>query len=129
MGLGEDGYPGRAGPRIRQLVQQLGDTDYNVRQRAQDDLAKLGFAAFDLLSEAAESEDLEIATRAKYLLHLMRVQWTREDDPPAVKALLDGYDALSLEGRMARMQSWRRCPRPPAWRRFAGWCVTSCRRC
>jgi tetratricopeptide (TPR) repeat protein len=96
--------PAEPTQRARQLVQQLGDNDYNVRQRAQDELAKLGFAAFDLLSEAADSDDLEVATRAKYLLHLMRVQWTREDDPPAVKTQLEGYDSLSLDERMARMQ-------------------------
>jgi tetratricopeptide (TPR) repeat protein len=96
--------------RTRQLVRQLGDNDYNVRQGAQDELAKLGFAAFDLLSEAAESDDLEVATRARYLLHLMRVQWTRDDDPPAVKALLEGYDSLSLEERIARMQKLAAMP-------------------
>jgi tetratricopeptide (TPR) repeat protein len=102
--------PAESPPRTRQLIQQLGDNDYNVRQRAQDELAKLGFAAFDLLSEAADSDDLEIATRAKYLLHLMRVQWTREDDPPGVKSLLDGYDSLSLDERMVRMQKLAAMP-------------------
>jgi tetratricopeptide (TPR) repeat protein len=102
--------PAESTQRVRQLVQQLGDSDYNVRQRAQDELAKLGFAAFDLLSEAADNDDLEVATRARYLLHLMRVQWTREDDPPAVKALLEGYDSLSLEERMKRMQKLAAMP-------------------
>lgn len=102
--------PAEPTQRVRQLVKQLGDNDYNVRQRAQDELAKLGFAAFDLLSEAADSDDLEVASRARYLLHLMRVQWTRADDPPAVKALLEGYDTLSLEERIARMQKLAAMP-------------------
>jgi tetratricopeptide (TPR) repeat protein len=102
--------PPESAQRVRQLVQQLGDNDYSVRQRAQDELAKLGFAAFDLLSEAADNEDLEVATRARYLLRLMRVQWTRDDDPSAVKALLDGYDSLSLDERIARMQKLAAMP-------------------
>ncbi len=102
--------PAESTQRVRQLVQQLGDNDYNVRQRAQDELAKLGFAAFDLLTEAADNDDLEVATRARYLLHLMRVQWTRDDDPPAVKELLKGYDSLSRDERMAQMQKLAAMP-------------------
>ncbi len=49
--------------RLRRLVQELGDKDYFVRQRAQTELAALGFEAFDVLSEATASEDPEVAAR------------------------------------------------------------------
>ena len=35
--------------QIDKLIRQLGDKDYYVRQRAQDELARLGFEAFDAL--------------------------------------------------------------------------------
>ena len=74
--------------QIDKLIEQLGDEDYYVRQRAQDELARLGFEAFDDLTAATTHEDLEIAARAKYLLRLMRVEWTVKSDPPEVQKLL-----------------------------------------
>jgi len=50
--------------RIAKLIRQLGDKDYYVRQRAQEELARTGFEAFDALSTATTDEDLEIASRA-----------------------------------------------------------------
>jgi tetratricopeptide (TPR) repeat protein len=92
--------------QIDRLVKQLGDKDYYVRQRAQEELARLGFGAFDALTAAATHDDLEIASRAKYLLRLMRVEWTAENDPPEVKTLLHGYefeDERSREGKMTAL--------------------------
>jgi hypothetical protein len=89
---------------IDKLIQQLGDTDYFVRQRAQSELARMSFDASDALSAATTSDDLEIASRAKYLLRLMRVEWTAKNDPPAVKALLKDYERLPEENRQERMQ-------------------------
>ena len=90
--------------RVQGLIKQLGDGNYSVRERAQVELGKLGFDAFDQLSDAANDDDLEIATRARILLRLMRVQWTRDDDPPEVKKLLEGYDTQPLETRTDHMR-------------------------
>lgn len=91
--------------RIDQLIRQLGDQDYFARQRAQAELSKLGFDAFDALTAAENHEDLEIATRAKYLVRLMRVNWTAEDDPPEVKRYLEDYESLVPQQRLDRMRS------------------------
>ena len=91
--------------RIGQLIQQLGDQDYFMRQRAQAELAKLGFEAFDALTAAENHEDLEIATRVKYLLRLMRVNWTTDDDPPEVKRYLENYESLVPEQRLGQMRN------------------------
>ena len=85
---------GQAEKRIEQLIAQLGDKDYNVRQRAQDELAKLGFLAFDALNAASNHEDFEIASRARYLLRLIRTQWTTDKDPPETRKLLEGYELI-----------------------------------
>ena len=88
---------------ISKLIRELGNKDYYVRQRAQDELARLGFEAFDALNLAAADEDPEIAFRAKYLLRLMRVEWTTPGDPSEVKKCLRNYesqDALAREGTM-----------------------------
>lgn len=96
--------------RISRLIEQLGDEDYFVRQRAQEELAKIGFAAFDALGAAVDHEDLEIASRAKYLLRLIRMQWTQEDDPPQVKTLLRDYEFQPPDVRLERIQQLARLP-------------------
>ncbi len=79
--------------RIQELIRQLGDKDYFVRQRAQNDLLAIGVDALDALMEAKQSsESLEIATRADYLLKMMRVVWTDRNDPAEVKRLLGDYE-------------------------------------
>ena len=90
--------------KIDKLIRQLGDKDYYVRQRAQDELARLGFEAFEALAAATTDPDPEIASRAKYLLRLMRMEWTSENDPPEVKRYLRDYESLDARARQARMQ-------------------------
>lgn len=91
--------------QIDKLVRQLGDKDYYVRQRAQEELSRLGFDAFDALSAAVANEDLEIASRAKYLLRLMRVEWTIEGDSEPVKKHLHDYEFADPQLREAKMRA------------------------
>ncbi len=91
--------------QVAKLIEELGDKDYYVRQRAQNELARWGFEAFDALAAATTHDDLEIASRAKYLLRLMRVEWTAKNDPPEVKKLLRDYELLPEEARRARMHA------------------------
>jgi tetratricopeptide (TPR) repeat protein len=88
--------------RIGSLVEQLGDKDYTVRQEAQEQLAKLGFRAFDALTKASASEDLEVVSRARYLLRLVRGHMCTQEDPPEVRELLQNYSLQTPE-----MRSWR----------------------
>jgi tetratricopeptide (TPR) repeat protein len=90
--------------RIDRLIEQLGAPDYHVRQKAQAELSALGFEAFDALSEAETHEDLEIATRAKYLLRLMRIQWSTDVDSPEVRDILQDYEFQDSENRLLRMR-------------------------
>ena len=96
--------------RIDRLIEQLGDTDYFIRQQAEAELAKYSFEAFDALSAATTHEDLEIAARAKHLLQLMRVQWTVPSDPPEVKKLLAGYELLTQAGKLAQLRNLAALP-------------------
>jgi len=96
--------------RIQQLIQELGDKDYFVRQRAQNELAQIGFDAFEALCEAEHHEDLEIAARAKYLLRLLRVQWAQPDDPQEVRRLLADYESLAPDQRQQRIHALAALP-------------------
>lgn len=97
--------------RIDRLIEQLGHEDYFVREKAQAELAKLSFEAFDALSAATTDKNLEIAARAKYLLQLMRVEWTTERDAAEVKKLLAGYETLNGTTKLARMRSLAQLPK------------------
>ncbi len=96
--------------RIAGLIQHLGDKEYAVRQRAQQELARLGFAAFDALSDAEQSDDIEIATQAKYLVRLIRADWTNDNAPPQVRQQLRDYDFQNEPTRLARMKSLLELP-------------------
>jgi tetratricopeptide (TPR) repeat protein len=91
--------------RIARLIEQLGDKDYFLREEAQEELNKLGFEAFDALSAAVNHDDLEIAARAKYLIRMIRVDWTTPDDPPEVQDLLKDYESLDADNRRIRMRA------------------------
>ncbi len=77
--------------QIARLIAQLGDPQFAVRQRAQQELVKLGFDAFDALSDAENSDDPEIAMQAGYLVRLIRVEWTHDSDPRQVQTILRDY--------------------------------------
>ncbi len=96
--------------KIDRLIAQLGDEDFFVREEAQKQLAQYTFEAFDALREASMHEDLEIATRAKYLLGQMQVAWASKGDPPEVEALLRDYETQDLKTKVSRMQSLAELP-------------------
>lgn len=91
--------------RIATLIEHLGDKDYAVRQRSQQELSRLGFMAFDALTDAEQSDDIEIATQSRYLVRLIRADWTNDNAPPQVKQLLRDYDFQNEATRLAKMKS------------------------
>lgn len=90
--------------RIAKLIERLGDSQYAVRQRAQEELVALGFEAFDALSDAERNDDPEIAMQASYLVRLIRVDWTREGDPRQIQQILKDYEAQPDERRLLKIK-------------------------
>ncbi|HEV3418314.1 MAG TPA: hypothetical protein VG056_15930, partial [Pirellulales bacterium] len=90
--------------RISILIRQLGDEQYSVRQQAQEELARLGAEAFDPLVAAEQDDNIEIASRAAYLVRLIRIDWVHDSDSPQVKELLKDYDDQPDDTRWQRMQ-------------------------
>jgi HEAT repeat protein len=54
--------------QLQDLVQQLGDSNFNVRQQAQAALEEMPSPPVDLLRQAADSSDAEIRFRARQIL-------------------------------------------------------------
>jgi tetratricopeptide (TPR) repeat protein len=88
---------------IAELISQLGADDYHARQRAQDKLGELGAEAFDALAAAQNDKDIEIASRARFLLRSIRVELVRETDAPAVKEQLRDYAASDEKTRLKKI--------------------------
>ena len=107
-----DAGPLTAGPtaaapverEIRRLIELLGDKDYFVRQKAEQDLAKIGFAAVDDLADAADNDDMEIVARSAALLRTIKSNWARPGDPPGVVQALNDYESQDDAGRELRVE-------------------------
>jgi len=96
--------------RIAELIEQLGDDSFFVRERAQQALAAMGFKAFDALMVAERHADIEVASRARYLLRLLDVQWIDDDDPDEVRKLLSDFDQIDGVTRRKRMRQLAALP-------------------
>ncbi len=69
-----------ADPRIDALIQQLGSDEFAAREKATEELRKIGAPAHEALKKALESTDPEVRTRARALLE--PAAKTRPADPP-----------------------------------------------
>jgi tetratricopeptide (TPR) repeat protein len=99
---GEQSPPKVDRARLAALVDQLGDPEYAQRHAAMQELEQLGGLAIDQLLQAAEqSDDLEVALQARWLVH--SIPLSRPQDPPAVVELLDSYKSASLSRRVTLM--------------------------
>lgn len=95
---------------VAELIEKLGSDNFFERENAQAKLAELGFEPFEALSEAENDPDLEVSSRAHYLVQSMQIEWTAEHDPPEVKAQLKGYDHLNESERLTRIRQLAALP-------------------
>lgn len=95
---------------IAELVGRLGSNDYFMRRDAEQQLLQIGPDAFDALKKAERADDLEVASRAAYILQQLRVEWSRGDDPLEVRQLLSRYDELADDRRTAVIERLSELP-------------------
>lgn len=66
--------------KIENLIKQLGDTEFKVREEATKQLSELGAVALAELKEATKSEDVEVKTRAEKLARQIEQSATPETE-------------------------------------------------
>jgi len=88
---------------IELLIDQLGSEQYFLRRHAEEQLIERGADVFDQLQLAEEHPDLEIATRAHYILQRIRIEWIHPNDSAEVQATMHNYGDLSKAKRLERM--------------------------
>jgi tetratricopeptide (TPR) repeat protein len=94
----------RLNARVTALIKDLGSEQYLVRQHAQEELRQLGPLAFDALAAAESDRDIEVASRARYLVQLIRVDWVRDGDSPRVKGILQDYEFADESQRVQKLE-------------------------
>jgi len=87
---GDGSEPTASETQIRQWVADLADDTFVVRERATTRLGEAGRPAIDPLAEAADSDDLEVATRAVRVL----LQYGQGNDSNLAIAALERVAAL-----------------------------------
>ena len=88
---------------VRQLIMQLGDEQFVLRQLAETQLLERGAEAFAELQAAESHADLEISTRAKYILTQISIDWVRPNDPPVVRSIMARYGELPLKNKLSKV--------------------------
>jgi tetratricopeptide (TPR) repeat protein len=108
-----EGKPEVPGKEPEALITELADESFRVREKATQDIWKLGDSVLPLLREAAESEDPERAIRARELLRKIQLHITPDTDPSII-ALVERYGATTsidekreLLGKMRGKRAWR----------------------
>jgi tetratricopeptide (TPR) repeat protein len=87
---------------IEALVERLGSQQYREREAAAAALAAAGPDAIDpLLAAAEQSDDLEIAMRARWLVDVLPL--VSREDPAEVSSLLAAYRTQSVSDRLKTM--------------------------
>lgn len=90
--------------KIEQLIRELGSEEFAVRERASEELRKIGKPAEEALRKAAESGDPEVRTRARSILDdLGRPQKARAPEPPRPAPALP--PGLGLRGSSVQVRS------------------------
>ena len=94
---------------IAVLIEQLGSSDFVVREAATSQLTAIATEAIDQLLAAAEQQtDLEVALRARWILET--VPLVQSTDPPAVAELLEDFsnkplaEQLKVLSRLIRLE-------------------------
>ena len=72
--------------RVARLIADLGSEEYTVRERATDELARIGLPAFVALEAAANHADREVRYRSQRVLGIIR----RHDNERRLEAFLTG---------------------------------------
>ena len=100
-GAADGGDSGRTS--VRQLITQLGARQYVLRHRAEIQLLERGAEAFAELQAAESHADLEISTRARYILTQISIDWTRPYDPPVVRSIMARYGESPLKNKLSKV--------------------------
>jgi len=89
---------------IAELIEQLGDENYQKRRAAEVALIRIGLPAFEQLRQAMFHPNVQIDVAARYLVRSQSVTWWLDTDPLSVRQVLQDYNDLKDDDRETAMQ-------------------------
>ena len=90
--------------QIVNLIEQLGDENFQTRRAAELELVRIGLPAFEQLRQAMNHPNVQIEVAARYLVRSQSVTWWLDTDPLSVRQVLQDYNELKNEDRETAMQ-------------------------
>ncbi len=90
---------------IAELIEQLGDENFQQRRAAELALIRIGLPAFEQLRQAMYHPNIQIDVAARYLVRSQSVTWWLDTDPLAVRQVLQDYNQKQDDDRETAMQS------------------------
>jgi tetratricopeptide (TPR) repeat protein len=90
--------------QIAELIEQLGDENFQTRRAAELGLVRIGLPAFEQLRQAMNHPNVQVEVAARYLVRSQSVTWWLDTDPLSVRQVLQDYNDLKNEERETRMQ-------------------------
>jgi hypothetical protein len=90
--------------RIANLIEQLGDENFQTRRAAELAIVRIGLPAFEQLRQAMNHPNVQIEVAARYLVRSQSVTWWLDTDPLSVRQVLQDYNELKNEDRETAMQ-------------------------
>src|SRR6476620_3385888 len=91
---------------IQQAIGQLGDEQFDVRQKASEFLWRAAYRAESALAAAVNSDDPEVRYRAAQILEKLRLGIT-PDTPPEVALLVAAYKSGNAQVRLQAIGEMR----------------------
>lgn len=86
--------------QVAALIDQLGDASFRRRESAEWQLQRFGLMAFEQLRLAAQnSENVQIASSARYIIESQNILWWLETDSVEVRSYLIDYSSASKDRR------------------------------
>ncbi len=90
--------------QISNLIEQLGDENFQTRRAAELALVRIGLPAFEQLRQAMNHPNVQIEVAARYLVRSQSATWWLDTDPLSVRQVLHDYNELKNEDRETAMQ-------------------------
>lgn len=90
--------------QIANLIEKLGDENFQTRRAAELALIRIGLPAFEQLRQAMNHPNVQIEVAARYLVRSQSVTWWLDTDPLSVRQVLQDYNELKNEDRETAMQ-------------------------
>ncbi len=95
---------------ITQLIKQLDDDDPQPRDKAQEELIKIGKPALNALGKAAQSSSQEVQSRAKKAIRRIKINTQLWEFDPLKKAKKESPETISFSGRKYELKSVTELP-------------------